>query len=84
MSEYTETYTEHEVWKVIVTVEGAESEQAARDLASEHYDLSDGRYAARGGAVVEVNRELEDSETDWNDDGEWEPDDDEDDDDDYS
>jgi hypothetical protein len=82
MSRYETTFTEQRQTTITVEVEDAPTEVDASELASLYADMGDGRYREhRAGQTVYVTitSNIDDSDTDWNDDGEWEPDDEDDD-----
>ena len=84
---YRETLTEHQCIEVEVIVEDAESEEQAREIATLFADFEEGTYHAAstlqgagmatmdGNPIVTINRTVQDSDTEENDDGEWEDDD---------
>jgi len=77
MSKYTTTYTRTDQVKVTVVVDDADDEAGAQDLADTYFDWPAGMYAQLGIAgAVTVSEDIEDSDMDWNEDGEWEGDDD--------
>jgi hypothetical protein len=79
MSEYSVKYTRTDVVEVEVTVEGAETEEAAQAVADMHVDLGEGKYRVSGtyDVYVNINETVQDSETELDEDSpEWEPDED--------
>ena len=81
MTTYRETFDKHELVRITFEVEGAESEQQARDIVSQYQSMEpEGNgsitYLAAKGVTLTIDASVEDSDTEENDDGEWEDDDD--------
>lgn len=70
---YRETWTEHQVTLIEIEIEGADSEEHAQSLVNTFGSLGEGRWIEQG-AMITITHTIQDSDSEPNDDGEWEED----------